>query len=119
MNNYNTHTIVNYPGARRSILSRNLDGMVIAVRQETKVAYGEDPRNQDQRSFTDETYAMIFLRRIASLDQGMIKGNRCKHCGDSPSVRVVCVTNDGVHEIEHNAVARIEEVDGEPRVRVN
>ena len=70
MNNFSTHTITNHADPKKgSTLSRNADGMVLARRVGNLVAWGEDPRQQLQRVFTDETYAQIFLRKIGDLDQ--------------------------------------------------
>lgn len=120
MNNNNTHLLQNFPSKKRSVLSRTGDGMILAVREGLRVAWGEDPRNQDQRAFIDENYATIFLRRLADADQQARKGMICKDCGYAPAQSITCSGNeDGSHRIEYGGVARIEESDGEPRVRVN
>lgn len=116
MNKNSTHLLQNY--TKRSILSRAKDGLIIAVREQCRVAWGEDPRQQEQRSFIDEAHAISFIRKLADIDQTARKGLFCKDCGEVPRDSVMCMGNeDQVHRIEFGTVARIEEVDGEPRIR--
>ena len=96
-NNFNTHTITNYSDQKKgSVLSRLDDGMVIGRRVGCLVAWGEDPRQQQQRAFTDETFGEMFLRKIADLDQKQIM----EAAGHDPSS--VC--------------AHVEDVDGDRRI---
>lgn len=89
MNNTTTHLIQNFPSAKRSMLTRVEDGMVIAARQDCGVAFGLDPRSRQQRVFVSEQKAMAFLRKLADTDE---------------------------QERWPETRARIEEVDAEPRV---
>ena len=68
MTNHCTHVIQNFESLKKSVLSRKSDGMVIAVRASQTVAWGEDPRNQAQRVFTDPIFAQRFLRSLADID---------------------------------------------------
>ncbi len=100
MNNHNTHTIRNFPSQKKSVLGRNKDGMVIAVRLQNTVAWGEDPRQQEQRSFVDVPSATAFLRKVADADQ-----------------KVIEQVEAGDKSIDLNSVcARIEEVDADSRI---
>lgn len=119
MTNHSTHIIRNYTAKKTSTLHRVSDGVVIAVRQERKIAWGEDPAQQQGRVFADEQYAQRFLRRVADLDQAMRKGHVCKDCGFAPAEVIECAINeDKAHRVDHSLVARVEEVDGEPRIKV-
>lgn len=69
MTNHCTHVIQNFESTNQSVLSRKSDGMVLAVRHVQTVAWGEDPRQQAQRVFTDPKFAQSFLRKLADLDQ--------------------------------------------------
>ena len=66
--NFCTHVIQHFESRNQSVLSRKKDGMVIAVRAAQTVAWGEDPRSQAQRVFTDPQFAMAFLRSLADVD---------------------------------------------------
>ncbi len=112
MNNHNTHTIRNFASKKRIELSRNKDEMIIGVQVGSTVAWGEDPRNQDQRAFTSAVSATAFLRKVADADQRMIAQVEWKAPeGVDPSATVVPPDFRDVF-------ARIEEVDGEPRIKV-
>jgi len=92
-NNFNTHTIKNFPSKKRSVLARNSDGMLIAYREGDAVHSGEDPRDMSTRAFMDHHHAQKFLRGLADRDQQRI-----------------------MHEAGHSMVgvtARIEEIDGD------
>lgn len=69
MTKFCTHVIQNFESQNTSVLSRKADGMVIAARAQQTVAWGEDPRQQSQRVFTDPKLAQSFLRKLADLDQ--------------------------------------------------
>lgn len=68
-NNHDTHVIINYRDKDTSILARLRDSMVICGREKCKVAFGEDPRSQQQRVFLDRESAIAFMRVIADEDQ--------------------------------------------------
>lgn len=72
MTNHCTHIIQNFESTKQSVLSRKSDGMVIAIRKAQTVAWGEDPRQQQQRVFTDPKFAQACLRKIADADQAVI-----------------------------------------------
>lgn len=91
MTNHCTHIIQNFESKNQSVLSRKSDGMVIAIRAGQTVAWGEDPRQQQQRIFTDPKFAQTCLRKIADADQ--------------------CVAVE-----QPDAKATIEEVEGESRL---
>lgn len=91
MTKYCTHVIQTFESQHRSVLSRKVDGMVIAVRQTQTVAWGEDPRSQSQRIFVDPLPAQSFLRKLADVDQKQQTG--------SP-----------------DAIATIEEIQGENKI---
>ncbi len=93
MSNHYTHMIQKYADKDTSVLSRKDGGMVIGVRQGNIVGWGEDPRNQDQRVFTDTTYALSFLKRIADADVATLTTGKSQ-------------------------VATIEEVEGDSRILV-
>lgn len=94
----NTHLIQDYPSKKHSVLSRAVDGMVLAYRNDTKVAFGENPKALEFRDFIDSTYAMKALRKIA--DEDWFHFQRSKDAN---------LTADEV-------AARIEEVDAESRI---
>ncbi len=109
-NNHSTHTIRNFAAQKKSVLHRNDTGMVIAVRDGLKVAWGEDPRQQEQRAFCDVAFATAFLRKVADADQRVIEQAKWRPLeGVEPSAEVV------VPDFS-NVCARIEEVDGESRI---
>lgn len=101
MNNHNTHLIQNYPSNKpsRSILSRMDDGAIIGVREGNSIAWGEDPRAQQGRSYRDQSYAMAALRKVADADviAGLESRGEILDLANPPS-------------------ARIEEIDGESRI---
>ena len=68
-NNYDTHVIVHYRDKDTSILARAKDSMVICGRDGCKVAFGEDPRAQQQRVFLTKEAAITFMAIIADEDQ--------------------------------------------------
>ena len=69
MTNHCTHTIKNFTTQDKATLSRKSDGMILAVRDGLRVAWGEDPRQQSQRLFVDSIHAQKFLRKLADVDQ--------------------------------------------------
>jgi len=111
-NNFNTHTIRHYASQKKFVLSRNKDGMVISVCVGLTVAWGEDPRQQEQRSFVDIPSTKAFMRKVADMDQRIIEQVEWKSPAETdPSATV---TPPDFSEV----FARIEEVDGEPRIKV-
>ncbi len=71
-NNHDTHILIHYRDKDTSILARSKDSMVICGREKCKVAFGEDPRAQQQRVFLNNTAAIVFMRVIADEDQRQI-----------------------------------------------
>jgi hypothetical protein len=67
--NHDTHVILNFRDKDTSTLIRLDDGMAIGGREKCKVAFGEDPRAQQQRVFIDKEHAISFLRKVADADQ--------------------------------------------------
>ncbi len=74
-NNFDTHILLHFRDKDTSTLVRASDGMCIAGREKMKVAYGEDPRQQQQRVFIDKEKAVSFLRKIADADQRQVMLN--------------------------------------------
>lgn len=74
MTNHRTHTIQKFESTGQAVLSRHSDGMVIAIAVGQKVAWGEDPRNQQQRVFVDPVFALAFMRKVADADQQAVSG---------------------------------------------
>ena len=60
--------------------------MVICGREKCKVAFGEDPRAQQQRVFLTKEAAIVFMRIIADEDQRQIM----MHARTSRGRRVCC-----------------------------
>ena len=56
------------PRPSQAMLYRASDGMCIAARQATVVSCGEDKDKAIIRTFRDETYATMFLRKFADDD---------------------------------------------------
>lgn len=111
-NNRNTHTIRHFASQKKSVLNRNKDGMVISVCVGLTVAWGEDPRQQEQRSFVDTPSTKAFMRKVADADQRVIAQIEWKPPeGVDPSATVTPPDFSDVF-------ARIEELDGEPRIKV-
>ena len=71
-NNYDTHVLIHYRDKDTSILARLENEMVICGREKCKVAFGEDPRAQQQRVFLTKEAAIVFMRIIADEDQRQI-----------------------------------------------
>lgn len=71
-NNHDTHVIINYRDKDTSILACLKDEMVICGREKCKVAFGEDPRAQQQRVFLTKEGAIAFMRIIADEDQRQV-----------------------------------------------
>lgn len=74
-NNHDTHVILNFRDKDTSTLCRLSDGMALAGREKCKVAFGEDPRAQQQRVFMTKEHAMNFLRVVADIDYRQIMLN--------------------------------------------
>ena len=71
-NNHDTHVIIHYRDKDTSILARLESEMVICGREKCKVAFGEDPRAQQQRVFLSKDAAISFMKVIADEDQRQI-----------------------------------------------
>ena len=68
-NDYDTHVIVHYRDKDTSVLARLRDSTVICGREKCKIAFGEDPRAQQQRVFLNKDAAIAFMGIIADEDQ--------------------------------------------------
>jgi hypothetical protein len=69
-----THIIMLYPSQNSDLLYRASDGMNLACRMGATVISGVDPNpaKKEHRNFLDENYALMYLRRLADLDQNHI-----------------------------------------------
>jgi len=67
-NNHDTHILIHYRDKDTSILARAKDSMVICGREKCKVAFGEDPRAQQQRVFLTKEAAIDFMHFLADDD---------------------------------------------------